>query len=115
MSKCKAITDKGTQCEREARDGLQYCAIPAHAEQELVGAPIKVEKGKNQYGVVVLAVGAKSMPLIGGYSGADVVGIMQDYYDRGYELFSVNGGNLIKIDPSHPEYVSVMYTFRLRE
>jgi len=117
MTQCKAITDKGTQCEREARDGCEYCAIPKHAEQEIVveGVPAVIRGELPQYGIAILAVGAKSMPEIGGFSGIDTQRILQDYYDRGYDLFSVSGGNLIKIDSSMPEYMSLVYTFKLRE
>ena len=115
MAQCKAITSSGEQCKREARDGLEYCAIPAHAELEVVKVQVKSTKNLPKYGIAVLAVGAKSMPAIGGFSGEDAQRIMQDYHDKGYDLFSVSGGNLIKIDSSMPEYMSLVYTFKLRE
>ena len=112
MAKCKAITSSGSQCEREARDGLAFCAIPAHSDQEQV-ENVQV---KNQYRIMILDVGAKSQPAIGGYSGQDVVALMQKNHDEGYELFAVNDGGLHELPGSTSKnYFSVMYTFKLRE
>ena len=114
MAKCKAITAGGTSCEREARDGLEFCAIPAHAEQEQV-ENVQVTN-QNQYRIMILSVGAKSQPAIGGYSGQDVVALMQKNYDDGYELFSVDSVGSVEMPGSaSKDYVSVMYTFKLRE
>ena len=114
MAKCKATTAGGTQCGREARDGLEFCAIPAHAEQEDV-ENVQVTN-QNQYGIVILDVGAKSQKEIGGYSGQDVMELLQKYYDKGYELFAVNDGGLHELPGSTSKnYFSVMYTLKLRE
>ena len=114
MAKCKAITASGVQCEREARDGLAFCAIPAHADQEQV--EIVQVSNQNQYRIMILAVGAKSQPAIGGYSGQDVVALMQKNYAEGYELFSVDSVGQVELPGSaSKDYVSVMYTFKLRE
>ena len=114
MAKCKAITAGGTSCEREARDGLEFCAIPAHAEQERVENVQATNQ--NQYRIMILDVGAKSQPAVGGYSGQDVVALMQKNHDDGYELFAVNDGGLHELPGSTSKnYFSVMYTFKLRE
>ena len=115
MAKCKAITAGGTQCGREARDGLEFCAIPAHAEQEDVTKDAVLAADQNQYRIMILAVGAKSQPAIGGYSGQDVVALMQKNYAEGYELFSVDSVGQVELPGSaSKDYVSVMYTFKLR-
>ena len=116
MAKCKAITSGGTSCLREARDGLEFCAIPAHAEQEDVTKDAVLAADQNQYRIMILDVGAKSQPEVGGYSGQDVVALLQGYYDKGYELFAVNDGGLHELPGSTSKnYFSVMYTFKLRE
>jgi len=116
MAQCKAITENGVQCKREARDGLEFCAIPAHAEQETMRTAVLAITGKDQYKIMILSVGAKSQPAIGGYSGQDVVALLQKYHDSGYDLFAVNDGGLQELaGSSAKDYFSVMYTFKLRE
>ena len=114
MSQCKAIKNDGEQCSREARDGLEYCAIPAHSEQEQYTVPELQPKSKNKYGMVILDVGAVSAPEIGAYSGEGVVAILQEYHDRGYELISVLGGEEKELANSL-KYTKMVYTFKLRE
>ena len=116
MAKCNAITASGAGCLREARDGLEFCAIPTHAEQEQVENILFKTAKQNQYRIMILDVGAKSQPEVGGYSGQDVVALLQGYYDEGYELFAVNDGGLHELPGSTSKnYFSVMYTFKLRE
>lgn len=71
-------------------------------------------KKQNQYGMVILDVGVVSAPEIGAYSGEGVIAILQDYYDRGYELLSVNGGEEKELANSL-KYTKMVYTFKLRK
>jgi len=114
MTQCEAVTKEGKQCEREARDGLEFCAIPAHAAQEQV-ENVRVAN-QDQYKIMILDVGAKSQPAQGGFSGQEAVALLQKYHDDGYELFAVNDGGLHELAGStSKDYFSVMYTLRLRE
>jgi len=115
MSQCKAVKADGEQCKREARDGLEYCAIPAHAAQEQAFVPEAVQpKTENQYGMAILSVGEVSAPDIGGYSGKGVISILQDYHDRGFELFSVESGGELEL-ANNLKYIRMIYTFKRRD
>ena len=112
MTQCKAVTGNDVQCKNSAKDGEEYCGIHGAT---YIGTVMTMPK-KDQYKIMILDVGAKSMPAQGGYSGQDAVAFLQKYHDDGYELFAVNSGGLHELAGStSKDYFSVMYTLRLRE
>ena len=115
MAKCKAIKGNGEQCQREARDGMEYCAIPAHAALEEAFVAEVIAEEKDRYKILILNVGSKSQKPHG-YSGKEVVALLNDYYKDGYELLSVESAGLVEMPGSSAkEHLSVMYTLKLRE
>jgi len=112
MTQCKAVTGNNVQCKNSAKEGLELCGI--HDNTAYAGAVMTMPK-KDQYKIMILDVGSKSLPPAG-FSGREVVALLQGYYDDGYELFAVNDGGLHELPGStSKDYFSVMYTFKLRE
>lgn len=116
MAQCKAITSNGEQCKREARDGLEYCAIPAHAEQEKVEiATVAYEAEKKQYDIVLVALAGADDIAMNMYSRDSLVKIVQGRYDNNYEIAYTETFGRIPAEGEVREHFWVMFVFKLRE
>jgi len=114
MAQCKAITENGVQCKREARDGLEFCAIPAHAEQETMRTDELNFSVKDAYKIFICVVGEKAIPDVA-FSGRQVLDILNMYNAQGYDVFSTHSHLKSGVAQASGDYFAMIYTLKLRE
>ena len=117
MAKCEYIKEDGEQCKREARDGLKFCAIPKHANQEIAALPgtIVREVERKQYDIVVVALAGDDVKGMNMFSRDSLVKIVQGRYDNGYEIVYTENFGRVSAEGEVREHFWIMFVFRLRE
>ena len=116
MSQCKAITANGTQCKREAKEGSEYCGI--HEAVQIVdtaSAKVAVKESKNQYEIMIMALGVRDDPGVGIFSRQSIANRLQKSYNDGYEVEYIQKFDRVPKLGEQQEHFWIMFVMKLKE